>query len=608
MDNEQQSRFFRPESDDKASPPSVPVTAADNVDIENAQLFSMVMNLQAQNHQLMERVQQLKQERDVLTEQVQELEYSIVKANQLAITSDMANLFKTQFLANMSHDIRTPLNGVIGMAKLLSETSLTGDQIEFAQSIINSGEALLSLINDILDISKIEAGELVLEATPFDLRVLLQRMMVPLKILTKKKQIDFRIEYAEDAPSQFIADEHRLAQVINNLAGNAIKFTDHGYVAVRIFCLEKNDDQAVMRVEVADTGVGIPESAQSVIFEKFKQADASTTRRYGGTGLGLAISKQLVEMMSGTLCLVSEEEVGSTFFFEIPLPLAKTPVVASDRDQADDTDDAPRTLDAHILLVEDSLTNQQVAGRVIENNGCSVVIANNGQEALDILSREAFDLIFMDCQMPVMDGYEATRIIRKQQRGKGVAYTPIVALTANVLPAEKAKCIEAGMDDYITKPIDFDEVRKTIVHYTGKYAEKVLMPPQTPSTTKPRETKAISDEFNTLPVIEQKRLQDVCGEDTDLVEDILSSFLSDVGAELESLRDSITHQDMEAIRKSAHKIKGAAANIGAERLSRVGLKMQLAVDKGTYQCRPEDIHPFVTEFEALKQAIAQIEW
>ncbi|MDD4735174.1 MAG: ATP-binding protein, partial [Kiritimatiellae bacterium] len=342
---------------------------------------------------LLARVAQLEKERETLLEHISELEYSIVKANELAVSSDMANLFKTQFLANMSHDIRTPMNGVIGMAKLLCDTPLSEDQQEFTQSIIDSGETLLALINDILDLSKIEAGELVLDPAPFNLNQLLKQISTPLTIQAENKGIEFHLKYGSDVPFYYFADGRRIAQILTNLAGNAVKFTDKGCVNISLSSLGVNIKDALIRFEVADTGIGISQEALPRIFEKFRQADASTTRKYGGTGLGLAISRQLVELMGGTMRVKSEPGKGSRFSFELKLHLASRSDVPEENPE-----EIPiaETIRGHILLVDDSLTNQKVATRVIQKTGCTVDVANNGQEVLDLAMSNLYDLIFMD--------------------------------------------------------------------------------------------------------------------------------------------------------------------------------------------------------------------
>ncbi|MDD2237147.1 MAG: ATP-binding protein [Kiritimatiellae bacterium] len=543
---------------------------------------------------LLARVAQLEKERETLLEHISELEYSIVKANELAVSSDMANLFKTQFLANMSHDIRTPMNGVIGMAKLLCDTPLSEDQQEFTQSIIDSGETLLALINDILDLSKIEAGELVLDPAPFNLNQLLKQISTPLTIQAENKGIEFHLKYGSDVPFYYFADGRRIAQILTNLAGNAVKFTDKGCVNISLSCLGVNIKDALIRFEVADTGIGISQEALPRIFEKFRQADASTTRKYGGTGLGLAISRQLVELMGGTMRVKSEPGKGSRFSFELKLHLASRSDVPEENPE-----EIPiaETIRGHILLVDDSLTNQKVATRVIQKTGCTVDVANNGQEALDLAMSNHYDLIFMDCQMPVMDGYEAARQIRSSEQE---GHIPIVAMTANVLPAERAKCLAAGMDEYITKPIDFAQVRRTISHFT----EGVTHPaPATPTTRKKTQTNAPR-----LPILNTHQLLDVCDYDATFIQEVVQSVKDDIPHELEAFQGACREQDAKRAGAAAHKIKGAAANIGAIRLSQTAQCVQLEAESGSLDFSGPNAESLTRDVTELIQAISTIDW
>ena len=538
-------------------------------------------------------VASLEKERDTLLEHIHELEYSIVKANELAVSSDMANLFKTQFLANMSHDIRTPMNGVIGMAKLLRDTPLSPEQRDYTQSIIDSGETLLSLINDILDLSKIEAGELVLDPAPFNLHALLRKISKPLAMQAEKNGIGYRLEYGDTVPFYIYADAHRIAQIITNLAGNAVKFTEKGHVAVVLRCLQVTLKDALIRFEVTDTGIGIPKDVQPRIFEKFRQADASTTRKYGGTGLGLAISKQLVELMGGSLEVISEPGEGSTFYFEVRLPLA------SRKDVPEEKSDEPKQdsikIVGKILLAEDSITNQKVASHVIEKTGCTLDIANNGEEAVTMAAAYPYDLIFMDCQMPVMDGYEATRHIRAAERERRV---PIVAMTANVLPAERTKCLNAGMDEYITKPIDFDQVRRTILHYITQSAASASTPPDDRGASAP----AI------LPVLDTRRLLGICANDIAFIQDIVQSVVDDLPRALAEFESAYREHDCVRTGIAAHKIKGSSSNIGAIRLSQLALRLQLESDNKKIAFDGPEYENLSSEVHELIQAIERVDW
>jgi signal transduction histidine kinase/ActR/RegA family two-component response regulator len=355
---------------------------------------------------------------------------------------------KDEFVANMSHEIRTPMNGVIGSISLLVDSGVTEAQQEYVETIRSCGEALLSLVNDILDLAKIEAGKLTLEQTPFSLQKVVDDALAVVGPSAASRGLELRPCVEEDL-RQFavIGDPQRLRQVLLNLLSNAVKFTERGHVGVEAFLASRSKDSAEVRFVVRDTGVGIPAQLQEAIFQPFTQADSSTTRRYGGTGLGLSICKMLLTLMEGKLELTSEPGNGSAFSFTIRLRIAPMVEFPAPETQCHLPSSLRRL---RILLVEDNPVNQKIALRLLESMGHHVDTACDGEQAVAAMEGLGYDLVLMDCQMPKMDGYAATRAIRRLERGRR---TPIVALTANAMAEDRRRCLEVGMDDFLAKPV-----------------------------------------------------------------------------------------------------------------------------------------------------------
>jgi len=550
----------------------------------------------------------LRQSKEDLERVNEQLVRSAEHANQMAKEAIEANEAKGHFLTNMSHEIRTPMNAITGFSGILAEEKMTKNQKEYVELIRQSSEHLLDMINDILDFSKADVGKLELKEGVFFPSKVIDAVESLMRPEAEKKGLKFEVVRCGDLPARIRGDASRLRQCLVNLVENAVKFTDKGHVQIKV-SPERKDGKSFIRFDVEDTGIGIPADKTEKIFESFVQLDATTSRKYGGAGLGLTITRQLVKLFGGELTLISELGKGSVFSLLVPTNIdiySETRIEVTDSPAQGYQNAAiaePAKFSGRILVAEDVITNQKLMNHLLGKMGLEVVMVDDGNKAVQKAASQSFDIIFMDIQMPNMDGYEATKAIRKE----GIK-TPIVALTAHAMYGDEQKCIEAGCDDYLSKPLMYTKLVKTIAKYLGGAVSTKSDDLAEKSDNSKNNRKDADMVKDTDEVVVDWTKITAGGLDEQIIKEVLPTYLEESRTHLQGLASAVNTSNANDVKLHAHAMKGAGRNLGVARLSEVAGQLETMAVQGDLSQAQELLKKVTDEFEKFEKFVSRPDW